>query len=311
MTKPFTRKFDLKQLPKENPEWWQDLLQRLKPAGGDLGKYGLRLAVRENYLNFYHRGQAIAKVGFNQQKELYSQLHIKYVFPDAETQKYVRLTGNQPNIISLENENECVTYQGSNTLEDWIDRATEYDGDEKNFVEAVTAKNDNIIDMEMGLPGSGYRIDLVSLERRDGLAHIVFWEAKLTTDSRCRTNSENPEVLEQLERYREFLSDTHRQKQLIEAYVTACEVIVEVAKLAGLAEVSVAPIIRDVAKGDLSLAIDREPRLLIYYNESEDKNKSWSRHEEKLKIEVANKKLVMQVMTEGRDYKLQSKDQIL
>ncbi|WP_028764616.1 hypothetical protein [Shewanella colwelliana] len=308
MTKPFARKFTLNHLPKENPEWWQDLLQRLKPAGEELDDYGLRLAVRENYLNFYHRGQAIAKVAFNQKKELYSEQHIKYVFEDAKTQKYVRLTGNDASIINPEKEGDSATYQGCKTLEKWIDCAKKYDGIEKNFVEEVTAINDNIIDMEMGLPGSGYRIDLVSLERQGNLAHVVFWEVKLTTDKRCRSNSESPEVLEQLARYSEFLTDTHRQQQLIEAYVTACEVQVEIAKLAGKA---VSPIIQQVAAGDLGLAIDCEPRLLMYYNKEKDKQSSWLPHEEKLSnSEVAGNKVKMQIMTEGSCYKLQSKEQL-
>lgn len=140
MTKPFARKFDLNQLPKENPEWWQDLLQRLMPAGEELDDYGLRLAVRENYLNFYHRGQAIAKVAFNQKKELYSEQHIKYVFEDAKTQKYVRLTGNDVSIINPEKEGDSATYQGSLTLEKWINRATKYDGEEKILLKLLPLK---------------------------------------------------------------------------------------------------------------------------------------------------------------------------
>jgi hypothetical protein len=303
MTKPFARKFALNQLPEENPEWWKDLLQRLKPAGEELGDYGLRLAVRENYLNFYHKGQAVAKVGFNQKRELYLELHIKYVFPDAKTQKYVRLTGNESNIINPENENDSTDYLGSSTLNDWTDRASKYEGDEKNFVEDIIAANDNVIDMEMGLPGSGYRIDLVSLERHDdNSAHVVFWEAKLTTDKRCRTNSDSPEVLKQLQRYRAFLTNPDRQQQLKEAYVKACKVHVKVVKK----EESVAPIIREVAKGTLKLAIDSEPRLLIYNKDSEPKPNSWLRHQGKLR----KNDVKMQIMTVNSCYKLQSKEEL-
>ncbi|MCL1047001.1 hypothetical protein L2737_17010 [Shewanella electrodiphila] len=305
MTKPFARKFNLKQLPAEKPQWWADLLQQLKPAGEELDSDGLRLAVRENYLNFYHRGQAIAKVGFNQKKELYSELHIKYVFPDAKSQKYVRLTGNESNIINPENEKKYVTYQESSTLVEWIKHVTVTkikEDDEKSFVENVVAANGNVIDMEMGLPGSGYRIDLVSLERQGDVAHVVFWEAKLTTDSRCRTNSKSPEVIEQLGRYRKFLKDKHHQQQLKEAYLNACKTLV---KITELEKQSVAKIIKDVAEGKLTLAIDIEPRLLMYYNKDLDKRNSWLSHEGKLR----ENKVTMQVMTEGGCYKLQSKEQ--
>ncbi|RTR39977.1 hypothetical protein EKG38_04305 [Shewanella canadensis] len=298
MTKQFARKFALSQLSDPKPEWWKELLLRLKPAGEELSSNGLRLAVRENYLNFYHKGQAIAKVAFNRDKTLYSEQHVKYVFEGVNTQKYVRLTGSDPSLINPEKPENSAQYLGGKTLEDWIKRSKDHNGDEKTFVENVAAANSNVIDMEMGLPGSGYRIDLVSLERHEDGASLVFWEAKLTTDKRCRTNSEEPEVLEQLARYREFLTDRDHQGELHKAYIIACQVLVKITELAGK---SVAPIIKDVATGHLPLTIDCEPRLLIYNNE-EDKQNSWSRHEKKLREHY----VTMQVMTDSTDYKLQS-----
>ncbi|ABV38244.1 conserved hypothetical protein [Shewanella sediminis HAW-EB3] len=302
MTKQFARKFALNQLSDPKPEWWKELLLRLKPAGKELSSNGLRLAVRDNYLNFYHKGQAIAKVGFNQGRELYSEQHIKYVFEGASTQNYPRLTGSDPTLINPVKTEETEQYLGGQTLDLWIERSKTHKGDEKTFVEEIAAANSNVIDMEMGLPGSAYRIDLVALERHGGGARLVLWEAKLTTDKRCRTNSEKPEVLEQLARYRDFLTDENRQEQLQKAYVTACQVLVKITELAGK---SIAPIIKDVATGQLPLTIDSEPRLLLYYNSEGDVRNSWPRHEERLR----KNRVVMQVMTDSTGYKLQSGEQ--
>ncbi|QFU24146.1 hypothetical protein FM038_019665 [Shewanella eurypsychrophilus] len=301
MAQQFTRKFSFQQLAEQSPLWWQELLLRLNPTGEELSSNGLRLAVRENYLNFYHKGQAIAKVGFNQKKQLYCEQHIKYVFEGARTQKYLRLTAENRTLTNPERPEETERYLGGETLDLWIERSKQHKGDEKTFVEQVAAENSNVIDMEMGLPGDGYRIDLVALEQHGEEVRLVFWEAKLTTDSRCRTNSETPEVIEQLANYREFLTGKNRPQELKHAYVVACQVLVKITELAGK---SVAPIIRDVAKEVYPLVIDHEPRLLLYHNSEADVRNSWSRHEEKLR----ENKVVLQVMTDKTDRQLFSKE---
>ncbi|MGO2496392.1 MAG: hypothetical protein ACTH6I_00080 [Vibrio litoralis] len=284
MTKQFSRKFDMSNLPAENNLiWWKDLLARMKPAGSELTDTGLRLAIRHNYLNFYHKGQAVAKVGFNRNKELYSDLHIKYVFEQENLpQRYVRLEGDAPTIINPLNPSDVVEYQGGNTLDSWITKTRNYKGIEKTFVEDIIAANSAIIDMEMGLPISGLRMDLVALEftPQKNAARIVFWEAKLTTDNRCRTNGPSPEVVSQLNGYRDFLSDNTRKEQVRSAYLETCKRLVDIAHLAS---VKVADIIQFVADESIELEVDPEPRLLICYDKNSDTKSSWARHEDKLK----------------------------
>lgn len=284
MTKQFSRKFEMSNLPAENdPIWWKDLLERMKPAGSELTDIGLRLAVRHNYLNFYHKGQAVAKVGFNRNKELYSELHIKYVFEQENLpQKYVRLEGKVPTIINPSNHNNVVEYQGGKTLDSWIKQTRNYKGIEKTFVEDIISANNSIIDMEMGLPVSGLRMDLVALEftAQKNAARIVFWEAKLTTDSRCRTNGPSPEVVFQLNGYKDFLSDNTRKEQVRSAYLETCKRLVDISHLANI---KVTEIIQSVANESIRLEVDPEPRLLICYDKNSDTKSSWARHENKLK----------------------------
>jgi len=298
MTKKFSRKFALDKLVGQNPLWWKNLLEKFKPAGEELSTYGLRLAVRENYLNFYHNGQAIAKVGFNRDKQLYSEQHIKYVFEGATTQNKTRITDDDSTIINPEDPSQTVHYLGFETLEKWIKQSRIHSGEEKKFVDLVVAANSTVIDMEVGLPGSGYRIDLAALERHGDEIRLVFWEAKLATDGRCRSNSEYPEVHEQLARYRQFLTNPKRQTELKAAYVFTCQVLHHMNEVIGK---PTDELIVQVATGQCPLIIDEEPRLLISYKAEDDKRNTWSRHEEKL---IMNH-VVMQMMTETSGHKLQ------
>ncbi|WP_392339530.1 hypothetical protein [Moritella marina] len=298
MTNKFARKFDLNKLVGDAPLWWQDLLSQLKPAGEALNTYGLRLAVRENYLNFYHNGQAIAKVGFNRDKQLYTEQHIKYVFKGADTQDKTKMSGDELTLVNPTDPTQIAHYLGCETLNQWISETKNYSGEEKEFVDCVVAANNAVIDMEVGLPGSGYRIDLAALEQHGDEICLVFWEAKLTTDGRCRSNSENPKVLEQLARYRDFLTDSDRQAELKKAYVVTCQVLLHVNQLAGKPTDT---LIEQIATGKSKLTIDSEPRLLLSYSAKDDKRNIWPRHEEKLR----QHNIVMQVMTETSDYLLQ------
>jgi hypothetical protein len=78
----------LRQLTSESGEnWWKDLISVWKPSGSVARVSGLRLALRHNYLNFYSRGQSVARVGFSRACQPYVETHVKYVFgPDEDTQ---------------------------------------------------------------------------------------------------------------------------------------------------------------------------------------------------------------------------------
>lgn len=289
MTTKFARKFAIEKL-QQAPVWWEELLIRLKPSGEELGDTGLRLAVRDGYLNFYHQGQAIAKVGFTQNNLLRSEQHVKYVFESATSQKYTKLVGDSNCITNPDNNKEFAQYLGSETLDLWITRSKKHKGEEKTFVEQVIAANENIIDMEMGLPGSGFRIDLVTIEEDQGQAKIVLWEAKLTSDTRCRSSIDQPEVINQISKYREFLIEEKNQLEVINAYITACKVQTHICQLAGK---QVSKTIEAVAKGTLQLGLDTEPRLLFLHNPKNTQKDSWLPHQQKL----IDKQIKLQVMT--------------
>ena len=156
----FVRKFEyLESLEKmltapEHGTWWRDLLTLWRPSGQPTEDYGLRLAVRNGYMNFYRRGQSIARVGLNRSKLPVLSVHAKYVLPEAERkvvgQEYVTLTNNS----LCRGDCPPLPYEGIQTIKGWIGAAEEYGGDEKQAVDDLlsVSANDGVIDLEMALP---------------------------------------------------------------------------------------------------------------------------------------------------------------
>ena len=263
------------------PQWWSDLLSLWRPSGVPAGADGLRLAVRNNYLNFYRRGQSIAKVEIGADGLPTAKIHAKYVL-NAELDKpgskeYVALS--KANILRG---GEFFRNYRSADLNTWIEVVDKnYAGDEKAFVDELVAANPNIIDLEMGLPAwkrekrVAPRIDLVAIE--DG--KIVFWEAKLVTDGRMRTSGDvvtegpekKPEVLNQLHAYREFL-DVHCEL-VATAYKDSFGILSRLWELAGRSDSNPAIWAPGIQPNDLGVNLD--PRLVI---DNRSDNKSWPEH---------------------------------
>lgn len=277
--------------------WWKDLLFLWRPSGAAAGSDGLRLALRENDMNFYRFGQSVAKVGFDQRGAPQIKVHVKYAFGPQAGNGYARLAERT---IVHPNGTDLRPYEGIKTLREWIREADTYAGDEKRFVDGVVADNDAVIDVEMGLPAFGKRraasrIDLVALELFLGFFRIVFWEAKLINDSRLVAVGE-PEVCEQIRNYREYLDDAARKDGVLRAYANTCLQLVELYKMAK----QVNPNIHDlgasvcaVAANTSKLNVDSLPRLLIFDNGKA--SGTWATHLERLRAGVSGEPISCQV----------------
>lgn len=288
-----TECFDaLKQLAEEPGEnWWKDLLKLWRPSGSTAGTSGLRLAVRRNTLNFYLRGQSVARVGFTPYHEPCVSTHVKYAFEGDSGTGYAKMRNGAGVRHPVTGEN--LTYEGAATLSTWIERAGTYTGDEKNCVDQLVADDSSIIDLEMGLPKIARRMDCVALERDGAVIRIVFWEAKMINDSRLRSRSE-PEVIDQLRIYKEFLEEKG-QPQLVEtAYRTTCELLIAFHEMA--AQFSdqgpLDPLIVAAAQKDSVLKVDPAPRLVIFDAEPDKKNGNWEFHRKRLEAEKIHCRVV-------------------
>lgn len=296
------------------PHWWQDLLSLWCPSGVEAGDFGLRLAIRNGYLNFYRLGQSIARVEIDSKGPM-ATTHIKYVCDEQDQSvgsEYVTLRDDW----ILRAGKEWRPYRGLDHVKKWIEAVNNkpkpndkngYAGKEKIFVDEVVAANPNIIDLEMGLPAwrepkRALRIDLVEIAAAASAGcSVVFWEAKLTSDGRMRSSEEvvmgkKPEVLQQLADYREYLSAEERGQWVIDAYKNTAVLLKRFRIMAGIQNLGAA--IEDVACGN-ALELDREPRLIVQKCE---KLADWDKHERKLRAT----RVSMQVIEIGGPFKLRA-----
>jgi hypothetical protein len=211
------------------PHWFKDLLALWRPSGYSSGTDGLRIAIRDGYLNFYRRGQSIARVECVS-GELVADVHYKYVLGE-----YLRLTSQRV----FSRSTSVPPYEGLGTLRKWIAVADKkYAGEEKKIVDELVEKNDHVIDLEMAIPAWKHstvanRMDLVAIE--DGT--VVFWEAKTVNDSRIRCKAgfqedKSPHVLKQLCNYRIFLEQDCHREQVESAYRDTAKILVKLRALA-------------------------------------------------------------------------------
>jgi hypothetical protein len=264
-------------------------------------KFGLRLAIRNGYMNFYRCGQSIGRISLNRGGQPILSVHAKYVLPKAdrdslEDQEYLTLTTTS---LARRNGRPALPYDGIETMKGWVRVVDEcYRGDEKSFVDELLSvpANDGVIDLEMGLPAwreksSATRMDLVSVERVDGRLVIYFGEVKLVTDSRLRCReplkqNQKPEVLRQLSDYRKYLAEPGHATSIGEQYSNAARLMRQIRMMAD-AIGTVRPLgqaILDAA--DEELAVSDLARLIVANkNNTKAYQDVWAKHQAKLEAE--------------------------
>lgn len=309
--------------------WWKDLLTLWKPAGHPSGEYGLRLAIRNGTMNFYRKGQSIARVGFDEYRKPYLELHLGYVKATSGLGDYhVRVSGYEYSCKTLP---EVVgRYEGVVTLRQWIKSAEKIRGGEKEkeFVDQLLDGTPNAIDIEMALPGFragdslraskrlktsadtkiAVRVDLVTLESNSEITSIVLWEAKMMDNGELRSKGdEAPELVGQLKDYEFWLRREGRIDQVAEAYQETCEQLVAIhaqATRLGLGVGQLGDVIRSVAAKKPLLQVDCCPRVVIG---DQDQDQSWEQNGHARKL--ADAEYFVQVVR-GKahsDYVLKSK----
>ena len=304
----FARKFDddgLKALdealsePKQG-HWWRDLLSLWCPSGQSTGDYGLRLAIRNGYMNFYRRGQSVARVSLNRNRKPKLSVHAKYVLPKGKRQtvkgqEYVTLTTD---LIVRRGRQDSLPYNGIETLKGWVCAVDEdYSGEEKRLVDELLGvpQNDGVVDLEMGLPAwrgknTAPRMDLVSIERADGALTVYFGEVKRVNDSRLRCEvpveqDKKPEVLKQLSDYRKYLAEPGHAALVGEQYVNAARLIKRLRAMAdfvGPIRALGKTILEAAARDHLAVA---PLATLVVINDASANQEAWAFHRAKLESE--------------------------
>ena len=261
--------------------WMRDLLAEWA-LGGTSGS--LRLAVRNGYVNFYHRGQSVSKVDFRKRGQVpTSCTHHKYIIPGASGQTYIKLLPFE----GLDDTGNPCEWGGPEMLRSWIAKAAGFASREKEHIDKLLDVSPKVIDLEIALPAlpngkrNAPRMDIATLENRpDGdAARIVFWEVKMIDDDRLRS-TRTPKVVKQIEAYEEYVS---RGPSLFEdAYSETCRILGKFHDIASRlweSPQSLDPLISAAAEGNLE--VEPQPRLLII-DDGSSPGGNWERHLRKL-----------------------------
>lgn len=290
--------------------WWKQLLQEWRPSGqhSDKGE-GLRVAIREKTIDFYRDGWRVAHVGFGQARtdelpQVNMSTHIKFLDPASQKRTFVKFVASGDDAKLQYNGNALSIRQIINNIDARIRviRAGKYKrkGLEKKGLDRIIGNNAAVIDLEMAMRldkeiarnyscGSekvgAPRIDIVSLERSQSGANIVFWEAKTLDDPRLRAEEESKvEVIKQLKIYREYLANPKRCEAIKEAYQKTCRGLVELNDMRqNRAELDL--LIVNVACGKIRLDVDLKPRLIIFglkNGKPASEDKYWTPHAERI-----------------------------
>lgn len=200
---------------------------------GQTGEAPLRLGLRDGYLNFYIKGQSIAKLSCTRDGPKLS-VHNAYVSGrkrDGSKDTSSPMDGYQNyDSATLADPQTALLVNG------WIETAETYASAEKRFVDDLIAANPGVIDFEMGLPASDLpgsnrvapRMDLVLVQMTvSGSPAIVFWEAKCANNPEVRASGEAPaKVVEQLAKYTRWMDDD-RIGQVQHAYCMAAAIMLD------------------------------------------------------------------------------------
>ncbi|SCW76409.1 hypothetical protein SAMN02927924_02694 [Sphingobium faniae] len=233
----------------------------------------LRLAIRAGYVNFYAKGQSVARLDWTRTGPSLS-VHQAYVEgrtrdagPDLgpRGQKYVPFDSKslaEPGLAAA--------------IDGWIGTALSYASAEKRFVDDLVASNSGVIDLEMGLPahedpGSARvapRMDLVLIEQQPAGPAVVFWEAKCANNSELRSNSDysqlpdggftGPKVLHQIGKYVEWMGKPGRIDEVRSAYRKAAATMLQFQQFFGGAGTETADCV-----ALWRLLADSEPVLIV------------------------------------------------
>ncbi len=252
-------------------------------------------------MNFYRRGQSVARVSFSRGWRPVLSVHIKYVLSNTERHttvrsEYVRLETEQ---IIRGGGAAALSYEGIATLRQWVQAVDEdYSGPEKEFIDELIGlpENDCVLDLEMGLPAwsdksTAPRIDLVSLNRLNGELTVFFGEVKRFTDGRLRCRGplvvdQAPEVLKQLSDYRHYLNKPEHRDIVGREYINAARDMGRMRSMAdALGEVHpLGETILEAASSN-SLSVARLAHLIVF-NDGGGNQKAWEGHRAKLEAEA-------------------------
>lgn len=186
--------------------WWENIKK----------KTDLYIEIRkDNYINVYFEGGNVAKLEYrSKDNTIQTSTHSKYLHGNGDDYVECSLDKDLEMIISN------IPRYYSNTenkkgKENWSEK----------YIQSQYIKNyhSNYIDSEFAYKDKLFDIRVDLIECING--ELRFVELKTIDDSRMlKRNDDNPEVVEQVEAYKNFISDHNKRKKIVEYYQKVWEI---------------------------------------------------------------------------------------
>lgn len=245
------------------------------------------LAVRQNYVNFYHLGNSLLKLECLN-GALVGQIHYKYLLrPDADN-PYIRILNGRPDLPKDTKKLFLPDLEDVNALKK---AAWPYAGAEKTGVHSIVRDNFNILDVEIAFGTGGAdeagasapRVDSAAIRRADEDATIVLYEAKHFNNRQALRSEQGriPKVIEQIEAYSGIL-ETYGEAVINSYRCVCCNLLA----LRGLAErhPERQAMLKEIASGSRKLKLDPHPWLVVFGFDADQKcGDNWRLHRDRLR----------------------------
>ena len=188
--------------------WWKRIV--------DDGQ--LFIGIRKNRLNVYFNGGSVLEL-WRAKGEFVGETHFKYLINQARkstTSPHIKFTNGVFDRVDLMD-----TFREIGNDIEGIKRMIslrEHQIEEKKGVHKLIIQNRNVIDTEIQFPGdkTRKRIDFSALQQRDGKVNVVFFEAKIYSNSEIHLPLDCPSILDQVDAYRSLIES--RRAEIQESY---------------------------------------------------------------------------------------------
>ena len=256
--------------------WWRDVVM----------DSSLIIAVREEYLNVYWKGQSIFKVILEDGK-VGASTHPKYLLnPDLSGQ--VPLIDDEFDLKKLETRMVTRAYEHGKTLAKLKRAAGLYSGREKEGVHAIATSNPSVVDVEIALSANGLadvgtlpRIDLAVFEPGDDEINVVFWEAKTFSNPEAKSGA----VVKQIEKYQKVIAAF--RPQILDSYKCVASNLIAISDMSD-GQRQVSDSIRQVASNKARLVVsEANVGLIVYGFDADQRDKKGKLLSDKLAADLA------------------------
>jgi hypothetical protein len=248
--------------------------------------HDLFVAIRNKYINIYFQGCSLFKASYNE--GLVVKTHYKYLVRPNLQNPYVSWVGDSPALEDLANKILVDRFDlGSlKTSSRW------YGEPEKAGLHRILKRNTNVVDVEVALsPESEVetdsddritkgkrvadRIDFAAVQKKEGRACIVFFEAKRFDNGELRSQRGEPRVFGQIRNYGEFINNN--APGIKTSYGRVCKNLVD------LAPDRTHPLVREVVRNPEQLTVDPNVRLVVFgFDQDQRDGTVWNKHKTKL-----------------------------